>query len=46
MHCPLTKETGGIINEHTIEQMKPGVYFVNTARGGIVKEADLRNNFV
>jgi D-3-phosphoglycerate dehydrogenase len=41
MHCPLTKETEGMINKHTIEQMKPSVYFVNTARGGIVKEADL-----
>lgn len=41
LHCPLTPQTRGLINRHTIAQMKHGVYIVNTARGGIVNETDL-----
>ncbi|QDT47216.1 Glyoxylate/hydroxypyruvate reductase B [Symmachiella dynata] len=41
VHAPLTEETRGLINKETIAKMKPGVFFVNTARGGLVVEADL-----
>jgi glycerate dehydrogenase len=41
LHCPLTRETEGIINRETIEKMKKGVRFINTARGGLVNEEDL-----
>ncbi len=41
LHCPLTPETNGLINQQTIAQMKKGVYIINTARGGIVNESDL-----
>ncbi len=41
LHAPHTEETAGMINKETIAKMKPGVHFVNTARGGLVVEADL-----
>lgn len=36
LHCPLTSETRYIINRKTIENMKQGVYLVNTSRGGLI----------
>jgi C-terminal binding protein len=36
VHTPRTPETMHIINRVAIEQMKPGAYLVNTARGGCV----------
>jgi D-3-phosphoglycerate dehydrogenase len=42
LHCPLTDETRGIINKETIAKMKDGVILVNTARGGLIVEQDLR----
>ena len=41
LHCPLTADTRNLINARTMAQMKRGVYIINTARGGIVNEADL-----
>ncbi|MFN8007747.1 MAG: C-terminal binding protein [Terriglobia bacterium] len=41
LHCPLLSETRQMINQETIALMKPGVIFVNTARGALVKEQDL-----
>lgn len=41
LHCPLTSENRGMVNAHTLAQCKPGVILVNTARGGLVNEADL-----
>ncbi|MBO5867308.1 MAG: D-2-hydroxyacid dehydrogenase [Oscillospiraceae bacterium] len=41
LHCPLTEETKEIINAKTLAKMKPGVILLNTARGGLVHEADL-----
>lgn len=41
LHCPLTDETRGIINKETLSLMKPEVSIINTARGGLVVEADL-----
>lgn len=42
LHCPLTPETRGIINARTIAKMKHGVFIVNTARGPLIDEEDLR----
>ena len=36
LHCPLTKENTHLIGKETLEQCKPGVVVVNTARGGLV----------
>jgi D-3-phosphoglycerate dehydrogenase len=41
LHCPLTNETRGMIGRAQFEKMKPGTILVNTARGGLVDEADL-----
>ena len=42
LHCPLFPETEKIINRRTIEKMKDGVLIINTSRGQLVEEADLR----
>ena len=42
LHCPLTAENAGMINRDTIAKMKDGVILINTARGGLINEADLR----
>jgi glycerate dehydrogenase len=41
LHCPLFKETEGMINKETIAKMKDGVLIINTSRGPLVNEADL-----
>lgn len=41
IHCPLTPETTHLFNEQTFQLMKPGVLFINTARGGIVNTEHL-----
>ena len=43
LHCPLTAENTGMINAATIAKMKDGVILINTARGGLINEADLRD---
>lgn len=42
LHSPLTVQTQNIINSETINQMKTGVIIINTARGPLVKESDMR----
>lgn len=43
LHCPLTPSTQGIINKDTISKMKDGVIILNTSRGPLIVEEDLRN---
>ncbi len=43
LHCPLTAENAGMINAQTIAKMKDGVILINTARGGLINEGDLRS---
>lgn len=42
LHVPLTKETAEIINSSEISKMKNGAYIINTARGGLINEVDMR----
>lgn len=42
LHCPLTPETRGMFGREAFAAMRPGAYFVNTARGGIVRLDALR----
>ena len=41
LNCPATPETDNMINADSIGWMKPGVVFVNTARGSLVDETAL-----
>jgi lactate dehydrogenase-like 2-hydroxyacid dehydrogenase len=41
MHCPLTAENRGMINEAFLAQTKPGLIFINTARGLLVSDLDV-----
>lgn len=43
LHCPLLPETQRMINAASIAQMKDGVLLVNTSRGPLIDEADLRS---
>lgn len=42
LHCPLTEDTREIICADTISKMKDGVWILNTARGPLIREQDLR----
>jgi D-3-phosphoglycerate dehydrogenase / 2-oxoglutarate reductase len=41
LHLPLTPESQHLINRRTLSLMKPTAFLINTARGGMVCEADL-----
>ncbi len=41
IHCPLTDATRNLIDDRALRLMKPDAIIINTARGGIVNEADL-----
>ncbi|MCL1964277.1 MAG: D-2-hydroxyacid dehydrogenase [Firmicutes bacterium] len=42
LHCPLTSATEGMINRDTLAKMKDGAILLNTARGPLLVEADVR----
>lgn len=39
LHCPLTKENTGMIDDTAISKMKDGAILLNTARGPLIDEA-------
>lgn len=41
LHCPLTEDNRGFINQSSISKMKSGVILLNTSRGPLVQEEDL-----
>lgn len=41
LHCPLTDANHDLIHAATLAQCRDGLLLVNTARGGLVNEADL-----
>lgn len=41
VHLPLTPDTTHLFNAKLFDAMKPGSYFINTSRGGVVDEAAL-----
>jgi len=43
LHCPLTEQTEGIINKSNISKMKDGAFIINTSRGPLVIEQDLKD---
>ncbi len=42
LHAPLTAENEGIINKKTLAMMKPTAILINTGRGGLIVEKDLK----
>lgn len=43
LHCPQTPENSGFVNAALLARCKPGALLINTARGGLVHEPDLRD---
>lgn len=43
LHCPLTAHNRRMINQETLAEMQHGAILINTARGGLVDEAAVRN---
>ena len=42
VHCPLTEQTRGLINEERLSSMKKTAYLINTSRGAVCDEAALK----
>lgn len=42
LHAPLTDETKHIIHAENLQKMKPTAYLINTGRGGLVQETELK----
>lgn len=42
LHAPLTPETQSLVNSKTLSLMKKSAYLINTARGGMICEKELR----
>ncbi|MDD6798941.1 MAG: D-2-hydroxyacid dehydrogenase [Firmicutes bacterium] len=42
LHCPLTDKTKNLINRDSISKMKDGAIIINTSRGPVINESDLR----
>lgn len=41
LHCPLTKQTQGMVTLDFLQKMKPSAYLINTSRGAVVDEQAL-----
>lgn len=41
LHCNLTPENKGMVNQAMLTRMKPKAFLINTSRGPLVNEADL-----
>ncbi|MBQ3231745.1 MAG: D-2-hydroxyacid dehydrogenase [Clostridia bacterium] len=46
LNCPLTKDNAGMICFSSIAKMKKGVWIINTARGGLVNEEDVKSALI
>lgn len=43
VHCPLNKDSEKMFTKSAFDKMKKGAFFVNTSRGGVISEEDLRD---
>ncbi len=43
LHCPLTPQSHYLINEQSLQRMKPGAMLINTSRGGLIDTAAVVN---
>lgn len=46
LNCPLKSDNREMICEDSIRKMKKGVWIINTARGGLVNEKDVRDALI
>ncbi len=46
VHCPLTDSTAGLINKDFISKMKKSAYIINTSRGPVANEKDVKDALV
>ncbi len=46
VHCPLTPSTQGLINKDFISKMKEHAYIINTSRGPVANESDIKEALV
>jgi len=46
VHTPLTEDTKNLIDNNSIKLMKETALIINTARGGIVNEIDLKHALI
>lgn len=42
LHCPLTEKTNGLVNMDFLSRMKKSAFLINTSRGPVINEADLK----
>jgi glycerate dehydrogenase len=42
LHAPLTEKNAGVVNYDLLASMKATAYLINTARGGLINEEDLK----
>lgn len=42
LHCPLTETTNGLVNMDFLSRMKKSAFLINTSRGPVINEADLK----
>jgi glycerate dehydrogenase len=43
LHCPLRKDNNQFVNRGVLSVMKPSAYLINTSRGQLIHEDDLRH---
>lgn len=43
LHAPLSDANREIVNRGLLQQMKPSAFLINTGRGGLIQEADLKH---
>ncbi|XOV95042.1 MAG: D-2-hydroxyacid dehydrogenase [Bacteroidota bacterium] len=46
LHAPLTADNEGIVNKELLSKMKPTSFLINTGRGGLINETDLRDSLL
>jgi phosphoglycerate dehydrogenase-like enzyme len=44
LHLPLNEQTRGMVNRDFLAKMRQGAFLINTSRGGLVVESDLRDS--
>lgn len=42
LHAPMSAENKAIVNKALLSKMKPSAFLINTARGGLINEMDLK----